>query len=147
MTSAMPVQSSTNWANKPSGRWSLCEFVIYPQKIKNTSEYMKFHIFVLQRMLRRYHWSSQFYETASELRWSIMSSYHIPQFKYMKFHIHFYYISKLLRALWFVNLAVRTLLHGALKFKAFLLLNCCVIYVAKFSQLIEQIKFENFLLL
>ena len=33
MTSAIPVQCSTNWAIiiiKPTGSWSLCEFVIYP---------------------------------------------------------------------------------------------------------------------
>ena len=24
MTSAIPVQRSTNWANKPTGSWSLC---------------------------------------------------------------------------------------------------------------------------
>ena len=29
MNSAIPVQCSTNWANKPSGSWSLCCFVIY----------------------------------------------------------------------------------------------------------------------
>ena len=29
MTSAMPVQCSTNWAIKPTGSWSYCEFVIY----------------------------------------------------------------------------------------------------------------------
>ena len=46
----------------------------------------------------------------------------------------YYYISKFLRALWLVNLAGRTLLLGLLK--VFLLLNCCVTYIAKFSQLI-----------
>ena len=30
---------------------------------------------------------------------------------------HFYYISKLVRALWLINLAGRTLPHGPLKFK------------------------------
>ena len=35
----------------------------------------------------------------------------------------YYYISKLVRALWLVNLAGRTLLHGPLKFK--------VLFVAK----------------
>ena len=28
MTSAMPVQCSTNWAIKPGGSWSYCEFVM-----------------------------------------------------------------------------------------------------------------------
>ena len=46
----------------------------------------------------------------------------------------FYYISKLVRALWLVNLAGRTLLHGPPKFKDFLLLpSCCVIYRQIFS--------------
>ena len=31
MTSVMPVQCSTNWAIKPTGSWSQCGFVIYPQ--------------------------------------------------------------------------------------------------------------------
>ena len=35
----------------------------------------------------------------------------------------FYYISKLVRALWLVNIAGRTLLHGPLKFK--------VVFIAK----------------
>ena len=30
MTSAIPVQCSTNWAIKPTGSWPFCEFVIYP---------------------------------------------------------------------------------------------------------------------
>ena len=30
MTSAIPVQCSTNWSIKPSGSWSHFEFVIYP---------------------------------------------------------------------------------------------------------------------
>ena len=30
MTSAIPVQRSTNWANKPTGSWSLCWFQINP---------------------------------------------------------------------------------------------------------------------
>ena len=33
MTSAMPVQCSTNWAIKPTGGWSYCEFVIYPWRM------------------------------------------------------------------------------------------------------------------
>ena len=31
MTSAIPVQCSINWANKPSGSWSLCWFQINPE--------------------------------------------------------------------------------------------------------------------
>ena len=34
MTSAMPVQCSINWAIKPTGSWSYCEFVIYPSADK-----------------------------------------------------------------------------------------------------------------
>ena len=49
------------------------------------------------------------------------------------FNKWFYYISKLVRALWLVNLAGRTLLHGPLKFKFFLLPDCCVIYRQTFS--------------
>ena len=30
MTSAIPLQRSTNWANKPTGSWSLCWFQINP---------------------------------------------------------------------------------------------------------------------
>ena len=30
MTSAIPMQCSTNWANKPTGSWSLCWFQINP---------------------------------------------------------------------------------------------------------------------
>ena len=30
MTSVIPVPWSTNWSFKPSGRWSCCEFEIYP---------------------------------------------------------------------------------------------------------------------
>ena len=32
MTSAIPVQCSTNWAIKLTGSWSLCKFVIYPYR-------------------------------------------------------------------------------------------------------------------
>ena len=30
MTFAIPVQRTTNWANKPTGNWSLCWFQINP---------------------------------------------------------------------------------------------------------------------
>ena len=46
---------------------------------------------------------------------------------------HFNYISELVRALWLVSLADRTLLQGPLKCKVFLLPNCCVIYHQIFS--------------
>ena len=49
------------------------------------------------------------------------------------FFIIHYYIPKLVRALWLVNLAGRTLLHGPLKFKVFSLPNYCVIYHQIFS--------------
>ena len=45
----------------------------------------------------------------------------------------FYYISKIVRALWLVNLAGRAFLHGPLKFEVFLLPNCRVIYHQIFS--------------
>ena len=54
VTSAMPVQCSANWAIKPTGSWPLCEFIIYPYKVKNTSEYTKVHIFELRRITWRY---------------------------------------------------------------------------------------------
>ena len=34
MTSAIPVQFSTNWAVTPNGNWTRCEFVIYPWMVK-----------------------------------------------------------------------------------------------------------------
>ena len=43
------------------------------------------------------------------------------------------YIPKLVRELWLVNLAGRTLLHGPLKFEGFLSPNCCAIYYQFFS--------------
>ena len=42
MTSAIPVQCSTNWAIKQTGSWSLCEFVIYPLRWWDESEYSCF---------------------------------------------------------------------------------------------------------
>ena len=33
---------NTNWAIKPTGSWSLCEFVIYPLRWRHESEYMNF---------------------------------------------------------------------------------------------------------
>ena len=44
-----------------------------------------------------------------------------------------YYISKLVSGLGLVNLAGRTLMHEPLKFKVFLVPNCCVIYHQIFS--------------
>ena len=41
MTSAIPVQRSTNWAIKPTGSWSLCEFVIYPLRWWDESKYKR----------------------------------------------------------------------------------------------------------
>ena len=51
MTSTIPVHYSTNWPIKPSGNWSLCEFVIHPYKVKNANEPMKDHIFELRRKI------------------------------------------------------------------------------------------------
>ena len=49
-------------------------------------------------------------------------------------HLFPYYISKLVRALWLVKLAGRTLLHGPPNFEVFFLLlpNCCVIHHQSF---------------
>ena len=44
-----------------------------------------------------------------------------------------YYISKLLRALWLVNLADRTFLHGPLRCKVSFVAKLCVIYYQIFS--------------
>ena len=44
MTSAMPVQCSTNWAIKPTGGWSYCEFVMYLEGWINDCKCME-HIF------------------------------------------------------------------------------------------------------
>ena len=41
MTSAIPVQCSTNGAIKLSGSWSYFEFVMYPKMVKNKNKYMK----------------------------------------------------------------------------------------------------------
>ena len=57
----------------------------------------------------------------------------------------FYYISKLVRALWLVNLAASTLLHGPLKFKFFCCCQTVAWFITKFSQLMKQITVENFL--
>ena len=43
MTSAIPVHCSTNWAIKPSGSFSHCEFVIY---VSPQFKCMIFHIFI-----------------------------------------------------------------------------------------------------
>ena len=50
-----------------------------------------------------------------------------------------YYISKILRALWLVNLAGRTLLHGPLTFKVLFCCQTVAWFIAKFSQLMKQI--------
>ena len=34
MTSAIPVQCSTDWAITPTWSWSHCDFVIYPRRVK-----------------------------------------------------------------------------------------------------------------
>ena len=65
MTSAIPVQCSTNWAVKPAGRLPLCELVVNPQKVKYTSKNMEFHKFELRRLMQRYDWSSQLYTKLS----------------------------------------------------------------------------------
>ena len=51
MTSAMPVQCSTNWAIKPTGSWSYCEFVIYPCFTSNPSGPGKSSVALLPTLL------------------------------------------------------------------------------------------------
>ena len=72
MTSAIPVQCSTNWAIKPTGSWSLCEFVMYPLRWWDESEYMKSHIFELRKKEWINEWSLQLYHATGikQLRWS-----------------------------------------------------------------------------
>ena len=68
MTSAIPAQCSTNWAIKPTGSWSLCEFVIYPLGWWDESEYMKIHTFELRKKEWISEWSSQLYTQLKQLR-------------------------------------------------------------------------------
>ena len=56
-----------------------------------------------------------------------------------------YYISQIVRMLWFVNLAGRILLHDSLKFKVVLLPICSVIYYQEFVTFIaSKLKFRTF---
>ena len=57
-----------------------------------------------------------------------------------------YYISWLVRALWLVNLAGRTLLYGPLKFKVYSVANCLVIYRQLFLTFIASKNLKLFLL-
>ena len=57
MTSAMPVQCSTNWAIKPTGIWSFCEFVSYPSTWSDGSGIYEVHIFAYERMNK---WETNF---------------------------------------------------------------------------------------
>ena len=59
MISVIPVQCSTNWAIKPTGSWSLCEFFIYPLRRWDESEYLKVHTFELRKKEWISEWSSQ----------------------------------------------------------------------------------------
>ena len=69
MTSAIPVQCSTNWAIKPSGNWSLCKFVIYPWKVKDTSEIWNImHIFEMRRKIWRQGWSHELKLSNGEIK-------------------------------------------------------------------------------
>ena len=68
MTSAIPVQCSTNWAIKPTGSWSFSEFYIYPLRWWDDSEYMKIHTFELQKKEWLSEWSSQLYMQLKQLR-------------------------------------------------------------------------------
>ena len=47
MTSAIPVQRSTNWANKPTGSWSM-NWVQINIQVNEDFRYMKIHIFALR---------------------------------------------------------------------------------------------------
>ena len=47
MTSTIPVQRSTNWANKPTGSWSM-NWVQINIQVNDDFRYMKIHIFALR---------------------------------------------------------------------------------------------------
>ena len=47
MTSAIPVQRSSNWANKPTGSWSM-NWVQINIQVNEDFRYMKIHIFALR---------------------------------------------------------------------------------------------------
>ena len=55
-----------------------------------------------------------------------------------------YYISKLVRALWLVNLAGRTLLHGPLKFKVVSVAKLLRDLSPKLLNLISKYRFKTF---
>ena len=53
MTSAIPVQCSSNWAFKPTGSWSFCGFVIYPWRMNKwiwIYETYLFHVFIFSSL-------------------------------------------------------------------------------------------------
>ena len=61
VTSAIPVQCSTDWAIKPSECWSLCEFVIYRRRWRMQMNIWKvMYLNCEQRYAWTYDWSSQF---------------------------------------------------------------------------------------
>ena len=77
----------------------------------------------------------------------IYKTINLPRFTgvYRRFHVYnkiYCCISKLVPALWLVNLAVRTFLHGPLKPKVFLLPDCCVIYCQMFLTSIANKSFK-----
>ena len=87
----IPVQCSTNWAIKPTGSWLLYEFVIYPLKRWDESEYMKIHIFEL----RKKEWISEMiitgflFATAMIIHLFILSSVaQIYEFSYIHFQTY-----------------------------------------------------------
>ena len=89
LTSAIPVlyqlSYQANWS------WSLCEFVIYPLRWWDESEYMKIHKFELRKKEWINECSSQLYTQLKQLRKESLrgSFFHLifhPQFKCM-FHV------------------------------------------------------------
>lgn len=51
MTYAIPVQCSTNYANKPAGSWSFCGFVIIPIELTSLVFIYRIRFFVRMRVL------------------------------------------------------------------------------------------------
>ena len=70
--------------------------------------------------------------------WKTHSCKLIPNWTQNRMITYTYYISKLVRSLWLLNLAVCNILHGPLKLAVFWLPNCCMIYHQIFSTYIAN---------
>ena len=75
-TSAIPVQCSTNWTNKPTGSWAFCWFVINPRVMNMWEWIYENHIFELRLKEWICEWSSQLW-TLLKQSWSCDDHSHI----------------------------------------------------------------------